>query len=124
MTQSLDQRYRYFPLQVTAAHTYTVYFRKRANQGTGSYATWAEMPSLVFAFANGINDALPVDVMKETILLHLLNNNIQQWWQPRTGTVESALRDVLDTSFFPVRTGTAMSMDILVDGQFGSVFCG
>jgi hypothetical protein len=117
-----DQATRAFPGALTTACTLTFYFRKRTVEGSGSYNVIAGFPDLAISFPNGRADSLPHEVIREIVIAHLLNNNVQDHWAPRSGTPEQGLRTALASGdLLPSSPPNNPFCALLFDGQFGSV---
>lgn len=115
---NIDLSHTVWPNKTSTAVTLNVVFRKRANQGIGTYETWAEMPSIVLVF-NGINDSVTVEVLRQVVKAHLLNNNIREWWSPKNSDVAGEIDNVLSTSFVPPSAASSATTIVLFDGEFG-----
>lgn len=118
-----DQAVRRYPGNSTSSSTLSVYFRGRTSEGTGSFNAISGVSDLTLVYPLGRTDSVTHEVIRETIVTHLLNSQLASWWSPENQTVEQALRAAL--SGMTIHSGTtAVLLTVLFDGQFGPVSVG
>jgi len=114
--------HRFYP--AWTASTYTIYFKWRANEGVGSWASFTgsplSIPTLVFSFSSPDN-GVPVALIYESVVNHLRNCGIGTWWTPEEGDIDSCIRAAVESMVLPHGQSTGQML-LLFDGQFGSVY--
>lgn len=120
----MDQSIQVFPGGPAGSCSLALVAMARQSRGVGSYSGTSPVSftSLTIVFPTGRDVAVTLASIRQACLQHLLNNsNLLAWWAPESGTIESNLRNALETCQAPHAYTSAVSWVLAFDGQYGPV---
>jgi hypothetical protein len=100
-----------------------VYTIWRPKEGVGDYLSLVEVPVLAIVAPAGRESMLTSDIVRETVVRHIMETMPPDKWSPKIGDRESVVRAALEDNY-STRGGSAAALIVAFDGQFGPVVTG